>query len=209
MLKVVVSALRVSLLTFVLCGLAYPLALTGIGQLLFPFQANGSLIVENGRIIGSTLIGQNFTGSQYFHGRPSATTEPDPKDPGRTIAAPYNAANSAGSNLGPTSRDLSQRLLADRRTLEAAEPELAGKKLAADMLTSSSSGLDPDISPANASLQVARVAGAYGVPAAQIDTLLERHLIRRSLGIFGEPRLNVLGLNLELRQMFASKVRTP
>jgi len=145
------------------------------------------------------------TGPEWFHGRPSATTDADPNDPTKTVPAPYNAASSGASNLGPTSKDLAERLSADRRALDEAQPELAGAKLPADMLTTSASGLDPDISPANAELQVGRVAKARGVPAAEIDTLLQQHITDRSLGIFGEPRVNVLALNLALQHAYPKR----
>ena len=197
------GALRASLVTWLLCGLAYPLTLTGLGQWLMPFQANGSLERNpDGVIVGSRLIGQAWNGPQWFHGRPSATTDTDPADPAKTLPAPYNAASSTGSNLGPTSKDLQQRLLRDREALEITQPELAGAMLPADMLTTSASGLDPDISPANAVLQVARVARARGVPPAEIDALLEQHITGRRLGIFGEPRVNVLDLNLALQRAY-------
>jgi potassium-transporting ATPase KdpC subunit len=198
-----ITAVRASLVAFVLCGLLYPLALTGLGQLILPFQANGSL--ERGRdgtIIGSRLIGQNWSGPQWFHGRPSATTAADPGDPSKTVPAPYNPANSAGSNLGPTSRRLMERLMSDRRALEAVQPELVGRRLPSDILTTSASGLDPDITPDNAALQAARVARARGVPVAAIEALLARQMTGRSLGIFGEPRVNVLALNLALERAF-------
>jgi K+-transporting ATPase ATPase C chain len=201
-----ISAARASLVAFVLCGLLYPLALTGLGQLILPFQANGSL--ERGRdgaVVGSRLIGQQWNGPAWFHGRPSATTTGDPDDPSKTLPAPYNAANSAGSNLGPTSRVLMERLTSDRIALEAAQPGFVGARLPADMLTTSASGLDPDISPANALLQADRVARARGVPAAQIHSLVEQHVTGRSLGIFGEPRVNVLALNLALQRAYPSK----
>jgi K+-transporting ATPase ATPase C chain len=200
-MDVMVSAVRASIVAFVLCGLLYPLALTGLGQLILPFQANGSL--ERGRdgtILGSRIIGQQWSGPQWFHGRPSATTAGAPDDSSKTLPAPYNAANSSGSNLGPTSKRLMKRLISDRRALEAVQPELKGKALPSDMLTTSASGLDPDISPDNAALQVARVASARGVPAAEIEALLVRQVAGRSLGIFGEPRVNVLGLNLALER---------
>ena len=206
MRDIMMGALRASLVTWVLCGILYPLALTGLGQALFPVEANGSLERgPDGTVIGSRLIGQLWTGPEWFHGRPSATTDADPKDPAKTVAAPYNAASSGASNLGPTSEDLAARLAADRQALEATQPELAGVKLPADMLTTSGSGLDPDISPANAKLQVARVAQARGVPAGGIDALLERQITGRSLGIFGEPRVNVLALNLALQRAFPSR----
>jgi potassium-transporting ATPase KdpC subunit len=199
MRRILSPAARVSLVTFVLCGLIYPLALTALGQLIFPFQADGSQERgPDGTVVGSQLIGQHWDRPEWFHGRPSATTAADPTDPSRTVPAPYNAASSAGSNLGPTSKTLAERLAVDRRTLEAVQPELAGRLLPADMLTASASGLDPDISPANAALQVPRIARARGVPAARIEALLNQHLSGRSLGLFGEPRVNVLALNLAL-----------
>jgi potassium-transporting ATPase KdpC subunit len=199
MRDIMMSALRASLVTWVLCGIAYPLALTGLGQWLMPFQANGSLERSpDGTVIGSRLIGQLWNGPEWFHGRPSATTDTDPNDSSKTVPAPYNAASSGGSNLGPTSKNLAARLSADRKAREEAQPELAGALLPADMLTTSASGLDPDTSPANAALQVARVARARGVPPADINALVERHITGRSLGIFGEPRVNVLNLNLNL-----------
>ena len=195
------AALRASLVTWVLCGIAYPLTLTGLGQWLMPFQANGSLEKSpDGTVIGSRLIGQYWDGPEWFHGRPSATTDTDPNDPGKTLPVPYNAARSGASNLGPTSKELAERLTADRKALEGAQPELEGTKLPADMLTTSGSGLDPDISPANAASQVVRVARARGVPEAEILALLERHITGRSLGVFGEPRVNVLALNLALQR---------
>jgi potassium-transporting ATPase KdpC subunit len=202
--SVMISAVRASLVTFVLCGLLYPLSLTGLAQLFLPFQANGSLErAADGVVIGSRLIGQQWNGPEWFHGRPSATTTADPSDPSKTLPAPYNAANSTGSNLGPTSKTLAERLMNDRGTLERAQPELVGTLLPADILTTSASGLDPDITPANAALQVARVARARDVPAGQIERLLEQHVIGRSLGIFGEPRVNVLALNLALQGALA------
>ena len=203
MRDIMTGALRASLATWLLCGLAYPLALTGLGQWLMPFQANGSLERNpDGAIIGSRLIGQAWHGPQWFHGRPSATTDTDPADPAKTVPAPYNAASSTGSNLGPTSKDLLQRLTGDREALETAQPELAGAMLPADMLTTSASGLDPDISAANAALQVARVARARGLPPADISALLDRRIIDRSLRVFGEPRVNVLDLNLALQRAY-------
>ncbi|MGD0023304.1 MAG: potassium-transporting ATPase subunit KdpC [Xanthobacteraceae bacterium] len=202
MLDYVNGAVRVSLVTFALCGFAYPLAVTGLGQLVMPYRANGSVEQSaDGRIIGSQLIGQQWSDPQWFHSRPSATV--DLSDP--TKAAPYNAANTTASNLGPTSKALQDRLTADRKALEEAQPELAGKPLPADMLTTSASGLDPDITPANASLQVARVAKARGVPPEQIAALVEQHTTPRSLWIFGEPRVNVLELNLASEKAFPKK----
>ncbi len=203
MRDIMMGALRASLVTWLLCGIAYPLALTGLGQWLMPFQANGSLERNpHGAVIGSGLIGQAWNGPQWFHGRPSATTGTDSNDAAKTVPAPYNAASSMGSNLGPTSKSLLQRLLADRAALETMQPDLAGTILPADMLTTSASGLDPDISPANAALQVARVARARSVPPADINAVLERHIAGRSFLIFGEPRVNVLDLNLALQRAY-------
>jgi K+-transporting ATPase ATPase C chain len=204
MRDIMMGALRASIVTWVLCGIAYPLALTGLGQWLMPVQANGSLERnQDGAVIGSRLIGQLWDGPEWFHGRPSATTDTDPNDPAKTVPAAYNAASSGASNLGPTSKDLAERLAADRKALEQAQPELAGAALPADMLTASASGLDPDISPANAALQVARVARARGVPLVDIRALLERQIAGRSFGIFGEPRVNVLDLNLALQRLYS------
>lgn len=199
MLDVLVPALRISLVTWILCGIIYPLAVTALGQWLLPFQANGSLLKSaDGTVLGSRLIGQAWSGPGWFHGRPSSTTDTDPNDPTKSISAPYNASNSRGSNLGPTSRQLAQRLLADRAALEASQPELSGLKLPADLLTASGSGLDPDISPASAALQVPRIAAARAVAPAQIEALVRQHITGRSLGLLGEPRVNVLELNLAL-----------
>jgi K+-transporting ATPase ATPase C chain len=203
MRDIMMGALRASLVTWVLCGIVYPLALTGLGQWLMPFQANGSLARnEDGAVIGSRLIGQLWDGPEWFHGRPSATTGTDPNDPTKTVPAAYNAASSGASNLGPTSKDLAERLAADRTALEEAQPELTGTMLPADTLTTSASGLDPDISPANAALQVARVARARGLPSADINAFVNRQITGRSFGIFGEPRVNVLSLNLALERAY-------
>ena len=202
MLDYVSGAVRVSLVTFALCGFAYPLAVTGVGQLLMPYRANGSVLASaDGRIIGSQLIGQQWNDAQWFHGRPSATV--DLSD--ATKATPYNAANTTASNLGPISKALQDRLTADRAALDQAQPELAGKPLPADMLTASASGLDPDITPANVLLQVARVAKARGVPPEPVAALVAQHTTGRSLWIFGEPRVNVLQLNLALEAAFPKK----
>jgi K+-transporting ATPase ATPase C chain len=203
MRDIMMSALRASLVTWVLCGIGYPLALTGLGRWLMPVQANGSLERNvDGAVIGSRLIGQHWNSPKWFHGRPSATTDTDPSDATKTVPAPYNAASSGASNLGPTSKDLAKRLSADRKMLDETQPELVGAKLPADMLTTSGSGLDPHISPANALLQVTRVARARGVSPADINALVERQIIGRSLGIFGEPHVNVLDLNLALQRAY-------
>ena len=206
MLDYVSGAIRISLVTFVLCGIAYPLAVTAISQVIMPHQANGSVETDtNGRIIGSRLIGQQWSDPKWFHGRPSATVAPDPRDPTKNMDAPYNAANTTASNLGPTSKLLQDRLSADRKALDQAQPELAGRALPADMLTASGSGLDPDITPGNALLQVLRVAHARGARPEQVAALVQRHVTPRSLWIFGEPRVNVLELNLALEESFPNK----
>jgi K+-transporting ATPase ATPase C chain len=206
MLDILNSAARASLVTFALCGFAYPLTVTALGQWLMPFQANGSLIRnEHGAVLGSQLIGQQWDDPQWFHGRPSATTDTDPKDATKTISAPYNAASSSGSNLGPTSQALEDRLVNDWKVLDDAEPDVTSHALPADMLTTSGSGLDPDISPANAALQVKRVAKIRGVPPERVAALVDRHVAHRSLGVFGEPRVNVLQLNLALAKEFPMK----
>jgi potassium-transporting ATPase KdpC subunit len=179
----------------VITGLIYPLMMTGIAQAVFPYQANGSLIEKDGKVIGSALIGQEFTSDKYFHGRPSATTEPDPKDPTKTVPAPYAADNSAGSNLGPTSKALVDRVKDDAAKLAAENP---GAKIPVDLVTTSASGLDPDITPAAALFQVPRVAKARGLQAEKVRQLVEDHIAGRVIGIIGEPHVNVLQLNLAL-----------
>jgi K+-transporting ATPase ATPase C chain len=195
MLNQIRPAIMMIVYMTILTGLAYPLAMTGIAQAIFPHQANGSLIQKDGKTIGSTLIGQNFTAANYFHGRPSATTDTDPKDPTKTIAAPYNADNSGGSNLGPTSKALIDRITADTKTLAAENP---GTPVPMDLVTTSASGLDPDISPAAALFQVPRVAKARKLTEAQVRQLVEAHTTGRLAGLIGEPHVNVLELNLAL-----------
>ena len=184
----------------VITGIIYPLAMTGIAQAVFPYHANGSLIEKGGKVIGSALIGQNFSSDKYFHGRPSATTEPDPNDASKTVPAPYNAANSAGSNLGPTSKALVDRVKDDATKLAAENPNTP---IPADLVTTSASGLDPDITPAGALFQVPRVAKARGLPEDKVRQLVEEHISGRLLGIIGEPHVNVLQLNLALDAMKA------
>jgi K+-transporting ATPase ATPase C chain len=179
----------------IITGLVYPLGMTGIAQLVFPQQANGSLITQNGKVIGSALIGQNFTSDKYFWGRPSATTEPDPKDPSKTIPVPYAADNSGGSNLGPTSKALVARVKDQAAALAKTNP---GKPIPVDLVTTSASGLDPDVTPAGALFQVPRVAKARNLPEAQVRQLVEDHTTGRLFGIIGEPHVNVLKLNLAL-----------
>ena len=179
----------------IITGLVYPLGMTGIAHLVFPQQANGSLIARNGKVIGSALIGQNFTSDKYFWGRPSATTEPDPKDPSKTVPVPYAADNSGGSNLGPTSKALVARVKDQAAALAKSNP---GKPIPVDLVTTSGSGLDPDVTPAGALFQVPRVAKARNLPEAQVRQLVEDHITGRLLGIIGEPHVNVLKLNLAL-----------
>jgi K+-transporting ATPase ATPase C chain len=182
----------------VITGIIYPLLMTGIAQAVFPYQANGSLIEKDGKVIGSALIGQNFTSNKYFHGRPSATTEPDPKDATKTVPVPYAADNSAGSNLGPTSKALVDRVKADAATLAKENP---GTPIPSDLVTTSASGLDPDITPAGALFQVPRVAKARGLPEAKVRQLVEDQTTGRLIGIIGEPHVNVLKLNLALDEL--------
>jgi K+-transporting ATPase ATPase C chain len=179
----------------IITGLAYPLAITGIAEVVFPRQAQGSLIEKNGKVIGSALIGQQFSTDKYFHGRPSATNAPDPKDATKTIDAPYNAANSMGSNLGPTSKALAERMKRDVEKLKAENPKAP---VPVDLVTASGSGLDPDISPDAAYFQVPRVARARGLAEDRIRGLVESQTRGRWFGLLGEPRVNVLELNLAL-----------
>ena len=195
MLKEIRPALVFIVALTLITGLVYPLAITGIANLIFPGQAQGSLIERNGKVIGSSLIGQEFKGDGYFHGRPSATVAPDPKDATKTIPAPYNAANSGGSNLGPTNSSLIDRVKSD---VEKLKQENASAQIPIDLVTTSGSGLDPHISPAAALVQVPRVAKARNVPEDRLRQLIEEHVEDRTLGIFGEPRVNVLALNLAL-----------
>ena len=195
MLKELRPALVLLIGLTLITGLLYPLAITGFAQLLFPTQAQGSLIVQDGKVVGSALLGQPFNDPKYFHGRPSATTAPDPQDSSKTVEAPYNAANSGGSNLGPTSKALSDRITADVERLKAENPSAP---VPIDLVTTSGSGLDPDISPDAAYFQVPRVAKARGLPPERLRALVESQIQGRTLGLFGEPRVNVLKLNLAL-----------
>ncbi|HTW50479.1 MAG TPA: K(+)-transporting ATPase subunit C [Stellaceae bacterium] len=195
MIREIRPAIVMIVVMTIVTGLIYPLGMTGIAQLLFPRQANGSLIERNGAVIGSVLIGQNFADTKYFHGRPSATTEPDPKDPSKNDPVPYSADNSAGSNLGPTSKALIDRVAGDVKTLQAENP---GTPVPVDLVTTSASGLDPDITPAGALFQVPRVAKARGMSEAAVKKLVEDNTTPRTFGVLGEPRVNVLALNLAL-----------
>jgi K+-transporting ATPase ATPase C chain len=179
----------------VITGLFYPLAMTGIAGVFFPRQAQGSLIERDGRVIGSELIGQNFISDRYFHGRPSATTGPDPADPAKSVPAPYNAANSGGSNLGPTNKALIERVQGDLAVLKRENPSAP---VPIDLVTTSASGLDQDITPQAALFQVPRVARARNLPEDRVRQLVDAHVEPRVLGVLGEPRVNVLALNLAL-----------
>jgi K+-transporting ATPase ATPase C chain len=176
-------------------GLAYPLAITGLAGVIFPYQAQGSLIEQDGKVVGSALIGQEFTSDKYFHGRPSATTTADPADATKTVPSPYNAANSVGSNLGPTNKALIERVQGDVEKLKQENPSAA---VPIDLVTTSGSGLDPQISPESALFQVPRVAKARNIPEDRLRQLVNEHIEGRLIGIFGEPRVNVLALNLAL-----------
>ena len=193
------TQLRPALVVFAalaaLTGFAYPFAMTGIAQIAMPGRAGGSLIEKDGVVIGSALIGQSFASDRYFHGRPSATTAPDPADATKTVPAPYNAGNSMGSNLGPTSAALAERVQADIAALTAQNP---GTPVPMDLVTTSASGLDPDVSPEAALFQVPRIAKARGLAEDQLRSLVAERTEGRELGILGEKRVDVLALNLAL-----------
>ncbi len=185
MLREIRPAIVVLIALTLITGLVYPLAMTGIAQILFPNQAQGSLIERDGHVVGSALIGQDFTGDKYFHGRPSATTAADPNDSTKTVPAPYNAANSGGSNLGPSNKALVDRVQADLDKLRKENPSA---QVPADLVTTSASGLDPDISVESAYFQVPRVAKARNLAENQVRQLVSDHLEDRFLGLLGEPR---------------------
>ncbi|MBV9739950.1 MAG: potassium-transporting ATPase subunit KdpC [Hyphomicrobiales bacterium] len=194
-------AIVLIVLMTLLMGVIYPFAITGFANVVFPHRAGGSMILRDGNVIGSALIGQNFTSDKYFHGRPSATNTPDPNDPTKNVDAPYNAANSGASNYGATSQALIDRVKADVESWHKAG--IAGP-IPADAVTTSASGLDPDISPANAFLQVARVAKARNLPEDKVRAVVTGAIEGRALGVIGEPRVNVLELNLALDALPAS-----
>jgi len=195
MLREIRPAILVLVVLTLITGLAYPLAMTGIAGVLFPTQAQGSLIEKDGKVIGSALIGQEWKEDKYFHGRPSATLAPDPADSTKTVPAPYNAANSGGSNLGPTSKALADRLKEDVEKLKAENPNAS---VPVDLVTTSGSGLDPDISPEAALFQVPRVAKARSLPEDRVRQLVAENTKGRLAGLLGEPRVNVLALNMAL-----------
>ena len=198
MLREIRPAIVVLLALTLITGLAYPLAMTGIAEVVFPNQAQGSMIESNGKVVGSELIGQVFTSDKYFHGRPSATTAPDPNNSTKTVPAPYNAANSGGSNLGPSNKALVDRVQGDIDTLKKENP---AAPVPQDLVTTSASGLDPDISPEGALFQVPRVAKARNLPEDRVRQLVVDNTEGRLFGLLGEPRVNVLQLNLALDQL--------
>ena len=202
MLNTLRPAFVLVVLLTALTGLAYPLAMTGAAQLIFPAQANGSLIEKNGTVVGSALIGQAFTSERYFHGRPSATTGADPADASKTVPQPYNASNSMGSNLGPTNPALFERVKGDMAALKAENP---GAAVPVDLVTTSASGLDPDISPDAALFQVPRIAKARGVNEDVLHRLVAQTTQEPTFGLLGEPRVNVLALNLALDRFAGAK----
>ena len=202
MLREVRPAIILVVVLTLITGLVYPLFMTGVAEVLFPRQAQGSLIEKDGKVVGSALIGQVFATDKYFHGRPSATNAPDPKDPTKTVDAPYNAVNSMGSNYGPTSKALVDRIKADLEKLKAENPSIPVPQ---DLVTTSGSGLDPDISPEAALFQVPRVAKARNMPEDRLRQLVQEHTNARLLGLLGELRVNVLLLNLALDQATAAR----
>ena len=195
MLREIRPAIILLVALTLITGLAYPLAMTGLAQVLFPQQANGSMIEKDGKIVGSAQIGQVFAGDKYFHGRPSATNAPDPKDATKTVDAPYNAANSMGSNLGPTNKALIERVKGDVDKLKEENPSAP---VPIDLVTTSGGGLDPHISPEAAFFQVPRIAKARNLPVDRLRQLVGQHVEGRTLGFLGEPRVNVLALNMAL-----------
>jgi potassium-transporting ATPase KdpC subunit len=200
MLREIRPAIVVLLALTLISGLAYPLAMTGIANVVVPYRAQGSLIEQNGTVVGSEFIGQLFTADKYFHGRPSATTATDPNDSTKTVPAPYNAANSGGSNLGPSNKALIDRVQGDIDTLKKENPSAS---VPIDLVTTSASGLDPDISPEGALFQVPRIAKARNLPEDRVRQLVEDNTQGRFLGLLGEPRVNVLLLNLALDRLAA------
>jgi K+-transporting ATPase ATPase C chain len=204
MLKQLKQSILIFLVILVICGLAYPLAMTEVAGVLFPKQAHGSLIEHDGKVVGSELIGQAFTKSEYFHGRPSATTDTDPNDPTKTVPAPYNAANSGASNAAPTAKSLVSDVSDRVEALKQENPD-ARVPIPVDLVTASGSGLDPDISPAAAEYQVPRVAAARKMSEDDVRRLVGANTQGRTFGLLGEARVNVLKLNLALDAATAPK----
>ena len=195
MFKEIRPAIVLVVILTLITGLVYPLVMTGIAGVIFPRQAQGSLVEVDGKVVGSALIGQEFTSEKYFHGRPSATTAPDPNDSSKTVPAPYNAANSGGSNLGPTNKALVDRVKADVDKLKAENPSMP---VPIDLVTTTGGGLDPHITPEAALFQVPRVAKARNLSEDRVRELVNDHVEGRLLGLLGEPRVNVLALNMAL-----------
>jgi K+-transporting ATPase ATPase C chain len=195
MLKEIRPAIVLVVILTLITGLVYPLAMTGIAEAIFPKQAQGSLVEVDGKVVGSALIGQEFTSDKYFHGRPSATTAPDPNDPSKTVPAPYNAANSGGSNLGPTNKTLIERVKGDVDKLKAENPSAP---VPIDLVTTTGGGLDPHVTPEGALFQVPRIAKARNLPEDRVRQLVNDHVEGRLFGVLGEPRVNVLALNMAL-----------
>ena len=200
MLREIRPAIILVVALTLITGLGYPLAMTGLSQVLFPYQSQGSLIERDGKVIGSGLIGQTFASDGYFHGRPSATTGPDPADPSKSVSQPYNAANSGGSNLGPTNKALIDRVKADVDKLKQENPS---QPVPLDLVTTTGSGLDPHISPEAALFQIPRVAKARNLAEDRVRQLVSENTEGRTFGILGEPRVNVLALNLALDRIAA------
>jgi potassium-transporting ATPase KdpC subunit len=200
MLREIRPALILLVALTLITGLVYPLAMTGIAEAIFPRQAQGSLIERDGKVIGSELIGQSFTSDRYFHGRPSPTTGPDPADSSKTVPQPYNAVNSMGSNLGPTNKALIDRVQADVDKLKQENPSAP---VPIDLVTTTGSGLDPHISPEAALFQAPRIAKARNLTEDRVRQLINEHIEGRDYGILGEPRVNVLELNLALDRVAA------
>ncbi|MFD2756198.1 potassium-transporting ATPase subunit KdpC [Comamonas terrae] len=196
--RLAASSVRAAVAVMLVAGIAYPLATTGVAQALLPHTANGSLIERNGLVVGSALIGQQFAGPAYFHGRPSATTAPDPAKEGASVAAPYNAGQSGGSNQGATHKDLAETVAARVAQYREGNGLAADAPVPVDAVTASASGLDPHISVANAVLQLPRVARERNLSQEQVRHLVEQNTQGRTLGLLGEPRVNVLQLNLAL-----------
>jgi potassium-transporting ATPase KdpC subunit len=195
MLKELRPAIVLVVALTIITGLVYPLVMTGIAGVIFPYQSQGSMIEQDGKVVGSALIGQEFTSDKYFHGRPSATVAPDPNDATKTVPAPYNAANSGGSNLGPTNKALIERVQGD---VDKLKQENSSAAVPIDLVTTSGGGLDPQISPEAAYFQVPRVAKARNMPEDRVRQLVDEHVEGRTLGLLGEPRINVLALNMAL-----------